>query len=1381
MNEIYRLIWSRAKHAWMVVSDKVMSRGAAPARTVGALCAAALLAAGSAHALPSGGQVAAGQAAISQPSATRMQIDQASSRAVINWNSFGIGAAETVNISQPSSQAALLNRVIGNSPSEIYGRLTANGQVFLVNPSGVLFAPGSSINVGGLVASSLTIANEEFLAGTYRFSRDGKAGSVINRGDIAAGFAALLGPSVENSGSIVTSRGSAALGAADAVTLNFDANGLIALKLDQGAYNALVDNSGIIEADGGRVLMTARSADDVMKSMVNTTGRLQARTVESRNGEILLLGDTQNGTVSVAGVLDASAPAGGNGGLVETSAASVKVADTARVTTAAPQASAGTWLIDPDGFTIAPSGGDMTGTALSAALSNGNVSIASTQGSGSYGNIIVDDNVSWNANRLTLTATTWIYVNKVMTAGGTASLDLEPGNWDYIFGRIDFPGRSGTGFLTISNNDYSVINSLAALQEMGSNLSGNYAMGDNIDASATGGGGFVPVGSFTTPFTGRFDGLGHAVTDLTITQPATDYVGLFGIASGASILNVNLNRGSIQGNWYVGGLVGRNNGGSVHNDQVYNVTVTGNDYVGGLMGINSQSSIFAEAENCTVTGNNSVGGLVGRNFGAINGYVYNCTVTGNNSVGGLVGSNYQSINSAGASNCTVTGNNSVGGLVGFNSGPTNNDINYYPAATINEIYYNPGATIDHAYATGTVTGSGSNVGGLVGQNGGGVSIAYATGAVAGGDVVGGLVGLQTSTGHIEDAYATGAVTGGNRVGGLVGEGNYGSITTTYATGKVTTGGVSGGLVASNLGTTINNGFWDIDTTGQAASAGGTGIHSSTGEAFRQETYSGFDFAQTWRIYQGHTYPLLKYFLTPLTMTSNSVTKTYDGTPDFTGNITYSRADIYLGWLFGGLVCEGTCRNVGNYKLIGDFYSNQQGYDITFIDANAFLTVTPAPLKITTEDVVKTYDGTVSANGRAIPTGGTMLYDTDTLSGGVFAFNDKNVVNYDPPTTGGKNEKIVTVQGVTVNDQNDGRNYYPVEYVPNTTSTVNPAPLTVTAQADTKTYDRTTDSATTALVTAGRIMSGDTAPVWMQRYDTWNAGSGKTLTPDPLKVADGNDGGNYAYTYVPVTGGTVYPAYLALFAAPDSRTYDGTTTSAGQVTYSGLMSGDSLSGLSQSFVSKNALGTNGSILTVNLGYTLDDGNSGHNYVVVDKSAGGTITPAQLSLTAVSDTKIYDGTTTSAGQVTYSGLMSGDSLSGLTQSFTSPKPVIENGAVVVNGNTLVVDSGYALSDGNGGKNYAVTRIDARGTIYPLPPVVAEVVPLDLRDQLVPLQDQLDIGATPGQPHRYPVVTLTRDQLVPLQDQLDIGTTPGQTSTPSGNGGNRLLVVVNGGIKR
>ena len=246
MNKAYRLIWSKIKDAWVIVAEIVKGHGGPSPITVAAavLGVSLTLVAPYAHALPAGGQLAAGQAVITTPSASQMNITQGTNQAIINWNSFGIGKGETVNIAQPSASSTLLNRVLGNDPSNIFGSLNANGRVFLTNPSGILFAPGASVNVGGLVASSLNIKDSDFMAGKYSFFKDIIAGSVVNQGKISGGFVALLGNSVENAGTIVTTKGTTGLAAGDEITLGFDPFGLMSIKVDKAAYQAQVTNSG---------------------------------------------------------------------------------------------------------------------------------------------------------------------------------------------------------------------------------------------------------------------------------------------------------------------------------------------------------------------------------------------------------------------------------------------------------------------------------------------------------------------------------------------------------------------------------------------------------------------------------------------------------------------------------------------------------------------------------------------------------------------------------------------------------------------------------------------------------------------------------------------------------------------------------------------------------------------------------------------------------------------------------------------------------------------------------------------------------------------------------------------------------------------------------
>ncbi len=284
----------------------------------------------------------------------------------LTWQSFNIAPQETVNFVQPSSTALAVNRIFDTNGTQILGHLNANGQVYLGSiRTAFFFGQGAQVNVGGLVASTLDLGGNGASGDTKSFSGPG-AGSVVNRGTIHAadgGYVALLGNRVSNQGTITARLGTVALGAGSAATLTFSGNTLVHLQVDQNTVESLAENGGLIRSDGGTVVMTSGAERALVASVVNNTGVIQAQTVENHSGVIKLLGGMAAGTASVAGTLDASAPSGGDGGSVETSAAHVRVANDAKVTTAAVSGQYGSWLIDPQNYTVAAVGGDIKGAA----------------------------------------------------------------------------------------------------------------------------------------------------------------------------------------------------------------------------------------------------------------------------------------------------------------------------------------------------------------------------------------------------------------------------------------------------------------------------------------------------------------------------------------------------------------------------------------------------------------------------------------------------------------------------------------------------------------------------------------------------------------------------------------------------------------------------------------------------------------------------------------------------------------------------------------------------------------------------------------------------------------------------------------------------------
>ncbi|WP_295055579.1 filamentous hemagglutinin N-terminal domain-containing protein [Sulfuricurvum sp.] len=366
---------------------------------------------------PTSGQVTSGSASIIQ-NGSITTINQSSNKASINWNSFSIAPSETVNFVQPSSQSVTLNRVVGTTSSLIQGAMNANGQVFLLNPNGVLFANGSQVNVGGLVASTLNITDTNFQAGNYVFEGNSQ-NSIINMGTITTaqgGYVAMMGKHVANEGTIVATMGNVQMASGEKISLNLNGNSLVKLTIDKGTLNALVENKGLIKADGGQVYLTTQALNTILDGMVNNTGVIEAQTLNDLTGKVVLY--AHGGTANVGGIIDASAPNRGNGGFIETSGKKVNVFNDARITTMATNGEIGMWLIDPATYTVAASGGDETGAALASRLLGTNITIQADN------TITINDAVSWNAHKLILNSGGNILINADLTATGSGSLAL---------------------------------------------------------------------------------------------------------------------------------------------------------------------------------------------------------------------------------------------------------------------------------------------------------------------------------------------------------------------------------------------------------------------------------------------------------------------------------------------------------------------------------------------------------------------------------------------------------------------------------------------------------------------------------------------------------------------------------------------------------------------------------------------------------------------------------------------------------------------------------------------------------------------------------------------------------------------------------------------
>ncbi|WP_408585138.1 YDG domain-containing protein [Paraburkholderia tropica] len=469
MNHIFALCWNRSLEQWVVASELTRRNGARgscqrrrgrPRRAVfnfACACLPCILSA-QATAAPTGGQIVSGSGAISQSGATTT-IQQNSPTLQLSWKGFDVGAGQTVNFVQPGRSALAVNRIASSTASQIFGHLNANGQVWLINPNGVLFGPSARVNVGGIVASTLDVDSSTLGSNTRRFAGSG-TGAVVNQGSIVAadgGYVALLGNRASNQGVVSARLGTIALAGASAATLTFDGAQLVHIQVDAATLDNLAENRQLLVADGGQVIMTAGAKDALLASAVNNTGKIRAQTVEDHAGKIVLLGGMAAGTVNVGGTLDASAPNGGNGGSIETSAAHFSVAPDTRITAAAPFGRAGTWLVDPTDLTI-----DATAaTQISTTLNGGTNVVEQTTASGATGagqqtpgagDINVNAAISWTnaAASLTLEALNAINVNASVSGAGAVTMQAGTGNLTIAAGAA-ITGAAGVELGTNAN------------------------------------------------------------------------------------------------------------------------------------------------------------------------------------------------------------------------------------------------------------------------------------------------------------------------------------------------------------------------------------------------------------------------------------------------------------------------------------------------------------------------------------------------------------------------------------------------------------------------------------------------------------------------------------------------------------------------------------------------------------------------------------------------------------------------------------------------------------------------------------------------------------------------------------------------------------------
>ena len=720
------------------------------------------------------------------------------------------------------------------------------------------------------MATTQKISDEDFMANRFNFTGEGK-GVVENRGHIQVpkgGVVALVAPIVKNSGKITALQANTLLASAEHFSITLPSNNKFSYQISKGTLQGLVDNGGAILADGGYVVLTAKGLSAVKKSVINHSGTIQANTVSNKNGKIELLGDLDNSQLNVAGKLIAEAPNGGDGGFIETSAAKVKIDDNVKVSTKSTKGSSGTWLIDPNDFVIGGKNADMTANTLSRQLDNGNVNIKSTNGKAEgKGDIIINKQVNWNKNKLTLSAQNDILINKTLNGTGTASLVMEYGLATSDGGESDFylqkyvPLAERTAAINLPEGKnlrvrkgsegefttFDVIHKMPEILEDGTNAefpSNHIALGQDIDLSYT--------KTLNNPkFAGwkdktgyynqnaNFWGLGHKVKNLYInaTKVTSGYAG-FLTDTYASIRDIGV-EGEISisnNNTYVsvGGMAGKVNNSSYIKNSYANMDIITSHNAAGLVGyVYGNETNKTEISNVYSTGNITVNNARNSHIGGVFAYTSNVVIKD-----GYAKNKITVSNDGSDSNSYIY----IGGFIAYASGITLSN-SYFDGDISSGRFTNIGgligglnnSTISNSYANGNLLASGNSdgyyvgIGGLLGNStNNSINNSYSSVTVNASESsnVGGLIGqseryLSETIPEINNSYASGLVSGRWSVGGLIGKNKSSvKITNSYSTSDVRGNEDVGGLIGQSGGSVdLTNVYSSGEVSGKRNVAG----------------------------------------------------------------------------------------------------------------------------------------------------------------------------------------------------------------------------------------------------------------------------------------------------------------------------------------------------------------------------------------------------------------------------------------------------------------------------------------------------------------------------------------------------------------------------------
>jgi len=853
-----------------------MTSNSGVAALCAALCMTRLSALASPPQLPTNGQFVGGNGTI-QSTGNQLSVNQNTARGIINWSSFSIGKAGSVQVN--NGRGATLNRVTGADPSQINGALRATGSLYLINPQGVVIGPGGKVVAGGsFVASTRDVSNGAFMAGGPQFFQGNSAGAVTNAGSITAetGDAVLIGRAVTNTGKISAPGGTVGLAAGGAVLLrDAGSDGRLLVEMTPGTNPGDVTQTGVIKAVqaelnavGGNVYALAGNRKGLIKATgtetraggvwltagqsVEVSGTIVARNADRSGGTIAVTGGAAGGSAAISGRLDVRGTGKHtNGGTVTVTANRVTVSRTARLD-ASGTGNGGTILLGGD----RGGGANPTANFASSPLANAQYTTVqpgaiisadggSRGGGGTGGNVVIWSDMATS------------FAGAVSAKGGQ-------GGGDGGFAEISSHGvlsETGTANLTAPGgatgklllDPANIVITCSGVAAAGTSVLCGTQIEQQLGLSAV----TIATGSSATvagsgditvlsPITWSSD---NALTlsayhDVAVSAPIESEI------SGDVTLQAD-NTGSGAGtvSFKLGGSVSLAGGQATifynptppglptdyTHPTDYSLDVTGGS-VTAYMLVNNTTQLqdvgvqknlggaYALGRNIDASALSDftpIGNLETKFTGLFNGEGYTIdrltiNQSGSNPVG-LFGALSASavVSNVGVTNVAVTGTTSVGALVGDNSG-----------------------TVSDTFSTGTVVASSVSTGAVVAST----------------TAAGGLVGTNQASGSISASFSSAQVQAGDVAGGLLGL-NYGSIDGSFSTGKVT-GAHVGGLVGRGIGTdTVFGSYWDTQSSGVGTSAGGT--RKTTAQL--QSGLPAVLSAKLWGIKAGQGYPYLLPF------------------------------------------------------------------------------------------------------------------------------------------------------------------------------------------------------------------------------------------------------------------------------------------------------------------------------------------------------------------------------------------------------------------------------------------------------------------------------------------------------------------------------------------